>query len=109
VLVFLFIVVALCNAKVVALSGGLKVIIPAIIDGPKELAETILYTLIYILDREDSRSYVRPYVEIEMLLANFTDVYGKGQAYEDKLNNCGRAIIALLRTWTGKIKAFCLT
>lgn len=77
-------------------------LIPALIDGPKEIGETILFTMVYILDKEESRSYVRPSVEIEIILSHFTDVYGKGQAHEDKLNNCAKAIVAFLRTWTGE-------
>ncbi|KAJ3411340.1 hypothetical protein HDV05_002361 [Chytridiales sp. JEL 0842] len=87
---------AIKNTELVALCGGLKILFAALIEGPRELMDILVMTIIYILDNEETRVYIRPSVELEILVSNFTDAYSKGPAHEEKLRACSLAVARLI-------------
>lgn len=77
--------------------------IGALTDGPKELNQAIIYSIVSMLDCEETRWFIRPSVELEMILSCFTDAYGKGAAFEEKLTSSAKTVAAFLNSWTGLI------
>ncbi|KAJ3087070.1 hypothetical protein HK102_011873 [Quaeritorhiza haematococci] len=94
---------AVRNVEVCALCGGLKIVFGSLLEGPKELSEVVMLTILYVLDTEHTRAYLRPRVELEMIISNFTDAFSRGPSYEERLTVCSKAITALLKSWTGLI------
>ncbi|KND04740.1 uncharacterized protein SPPG_00443, partial [Spizellomyces punctatus DAOM BR117] len=94
---------AIRNMGLLALSGGTKVIFNALLEGPRELTGSLVRTVLYMLDSEETRCYMRPSVELEMIISQFTDAYSRGPANEEKLAACARAVTLLFKSWTGII------
>lgn len=84
-----------------AYCGGFKVLVGALMDGSKELCSTIIHVLIFLLDNEETRCFLRPNVELDMIISSFTDAYSKTAGHEDRLHSSSHAIVSLLRTWAG--------
>jgi rapamycin-insensitive companion of mTOR len=76
-------------------------LVGAMIDGSKELCQTIIHVLIFLLDNEDTRCFLRPNVELDMIISSFTDAYSKTTGHEDRLYSSSLAIVSMLRTWAG--------
>ena len=91
------------NVQPVVSTGGVRTILNSLSEGPKELSDCLLLTVLYLLDQEKTRSFLRPSVELENLVSTFTDAYTKGPGQEEKLSQCGKATLSLLRSWTGLI------
>lgn len=54
-----------------------------------------------MLDSEETRNFLRPAVELEMLISNFADAYGKGSAHDERLASSAKAVVTLLKSWPG--------
>ncbi|KAJ3219964.1 hypothetical protein HK099_004488 [Clydaea vesicula] len=94
---------AVQNTEIVAFCGGFKILINSLIDGPRELCDSIILAVLFILDNEDTRCYFRPSIELEIIITCFTDSYNYTPGHEDRLVACSRAIVALLKSWIGII------
>ncbi|KAI9096093.1 Rapamycin-insensitive companion of mTOR, N-term-domain-containing protein [Phlyctochytrium arcticum] len=94
---------AIRNMELLTLAGGTKVIFNALLDGPRELTTSLVRTVLYILDSHETRSYMRPAVELEMIISQFTDAYSRGPANEEKLVSCAKVVTLLFKSWTGLI------
>jgi hypothetical protein len=87
----------------VSQSGGLVVLVAAAVDHRiAHMADALLTTLAFLLNHPDKRSFLRPALDLSMLLASFTDTRG---AYNDdcalKWTASRRALVTLMRTWAG--------
>ncbi|KAI8999819.1 Rapamycin-insensitive companion of mTOR, N-term-domain-containing protein [Gaertneriomyces semiglobifer] len=94
---------AVRNMPILALCGGTKVLFNALLDGPRDLTCLLVKTILYILDSDATRCYMRPSVELEMIISQFTDAYSRGPANEDRLTTCAKAVTLLFKSWTGII------
>ncbi|ORX62115.1 hypothetical protein DM01DRAFT_1298682 [Hesseltinella vesiculosa] len=81
-------------------AGGLRVILQALLDGHLNMTEVLCYALVYILDTPERRKYMRPGVELETLIAPFTEA-SKGATFEERLKNSVKVVTFLLKTWAG--------
>ena len=86
----------------VASCGGIKIIFSAMVEGPLYLTEMNILTVIYLLDTEKTRNYIKPEVDLEILISAFIDVYSKANYSEEQLQSCSKAILSLFKSWTGK-------
>ncbi|KAJ3323507.1 hypothetical protein HDV06_001784 [Boothiomyces sp. JEL0866] len=87
---------------IISYSGGLKSIFMSIMEGPEELLPSVVKTFMYLIDEKDTRVYVRPHVELEMVISQFADAYTARGAYPiDKLKICTAIIEEILSSWTG--------
>ncbi|KAI8088648.1 Rapamycin-insensitive companion of mTOR, N-term-domain-containing protein [Halteromyces radiatus] len=91
---------AILDTGLTVRSGGLRVIMQALLDGQRNMAEVLSYALLYILDTPERRTYLRPGVELETIIAPFTES-SKGANYEDRLKNSARVVTLLLKSWAG--------
>jgi len=92
---------AIRNVKLVASCGGIKIIFTAMVEGPMYLTEMNMLTVIYLLDTEKTRNYIKPEVDLEIIISTFIDVYSKANHSEEQLQLCSNAILALFKSWTG--------
>jgi len=72
------------------------------VEGPMYLTEMNMLTVIYLLDTEKTRNYIKPEVDLEIIISTFIDVYSKANHSEEQLQLCSNAILALFKSWTGE-------
>ncbi|XP_030048917.1 rapamycin-insensitive companion of mTOR [Microcaecilia unicolor] len=105
---------ALHNPEVVALRGGLSTILKNVIDCQlSRINEALITTILYLLNHPKTRQYVRADVELEQILAPYTDFHyrhnpdtAEGQLKEDKEARflaSKMGIVAAFRSWAGII------
>jgi rapamycin-insensitive companion of mTOR len=82
----------------------IKLLFLLLLDGPKEMSDGIVWTILYLLDSDKTRIYIRPNVELEMIASYFTDSYGSSVSGNDeRLAACSRILCHLMKSWTGLI------
>ncbi|ORX78342.1 hypothetical protein K493DRAFT_321236, partial [Basidiobolus meristosporus CBS 931.73] len=91
------------NVELVVSCGGVRVVLQALMDGPKEIIDPLVMTLLYIVDKPQSRVFIRPAVDLEMVISSFTDTYTLAQGYEERLKSHARIVSTYLKSWTGLI------
>ncbi|XP_036000428.1 rapamycin-insensitive companion of mTOR isoform X9 [Fundulus heteroclitus] len=105
---------ALKNPEVVAKRGGLSTILKSVIDCQlSRINEALITTVLHLLNHPCTRQYVRVDVELEQILAPFTDFHyrhnadmSEGQLKEDRESrflSSRMAIVAAFRSWSGII------
>ncbi|KAM6930561.1 rapamycin-insensitive companion of mTOR-like isoform 1-T1 [Xenentodon cancila] len=105
---------ALKNPEVVAKRGGLSTILKSVIDCQlSRINEALITTVLHLLNHPCTRQYVRADVELEQILAPFTDFHyrhnadmAEGQFKEDRearFLSSRMAIVAAFRSWSGII------
>ena len=52
--------------KKITQCGGMRVLLQALIDGPMEISEYLMMSLLYVIDTPDSRECIRPGVDLEV-------------------------------------------
>ncbi|KAI8987675.1 Rapamycin-insensitive companion of mTOR, N-term-domain-containing protein [Mycotypha africana] len=88
------------NVALTVRSGGLRVLLQALIDGQQGISEVLIQAVLYVLDTPDKRCYLRPGVELEIIIAPFTEP-GSGTSHEERLKNSARMVITLIKNWAG--------
>ena len=101
----------LCEAAVIdpqkAFENGvIKYLFTSLVEGPKELLDGLLLTLLYLLDSAETRKFVRPNVELEMIISFFSDFNINSKNDEPKLLICLRVLNHLMKSWTGMLYLF---
>ncbi|KAI1900201.1 hypothetical protein AGOR_G00047570 [Albula goreensis] len=105
---------ALKNPEVVAQRGGLSTILKNVIDCQlSRINEALITTILHLLNHPRTRQYVRSDVELEQILAPYTDFHyrhnpdtAEGQLKEDRearFLSSKMAIVAAFRSWAGII------
>ncbi|XP_018608471.1 rapamycin-insensitive companion of mTOR-like isoform X2 [Scleropages formosus] len=105
---------ALKNPEVVAQKGGLGTILKNVIDCQQNcINEALITTVLHLLNHPYTRQYVRLNVELEQILAPYTDFhYRHNPDTSESLHNedrearflaCKMAIVASFRSWSGII------
>ncbi|XP_062828531.1 rapamycin-insensitive companion of mTOR isoform X8 [Anolis carolinensis] len=107
-------IIAIQNPEVVALRGGLSTILKNVIDCQlSRINEALITTVLHLLNHPKTRQYVRADVELERILAPYTDFHyrhnpdtAEGQLKEDRearLSASKMGIVAAFRSWAGII------
>ncbi|KAG0742053.1 hypothetical protein G6F57_008738 [Rhizopus arrhizus] len=91
---------AILDIELTVKSGGLRVLIQALIDGQPAISEILIQSVLYVLDTPDRRCYLRPGVELETIIAPFTEL-NKGANYEERLKNSVKMVTTLVKSWAG--------
>ncbi|XP_041757371.1 rapamycin-insensitive companion of mTOR isoform X1 [Coregonus clupeaformis] len=105
---------ALKNPEVVANRGGLSTILKSVIDCQlSRINEALITTILHLLNHPHTRQYVRNDVELEQILAPFTDFHYRHNAdtsesllkedREARFLSSRMAIVAAFRSWSGII------
>ncbi len=117
-LVFLSFSSAIRNPKLSAHCSGVKVLLQSILDANHQgIQESLLLSLHYLLNNEETRIFLRPALDVavrnrilcvmmKMILGPLTDNFypkDKTPEKEAKWAASTRAVINMLKTWTGLI------
>ncbi|XP_073727399.1 rapamycin-insensitive companion of mTOR isoform X2 [Misgurnus anguillicaudatus] len=105
---------ALANPEIVAKRGGLSTILKNVIDCQlSRINEALMTTILHLLNHPRTRQYVRSDVELEQILAPYTDFHyrhnpdtAEGQLKEDREARflaSKMSIVASFRSWSGII------
>ncbi|XP_041753170.1 rapamycin-insensitive companion of mTOR isoform X4 [Coregonus clupeaformis] len=105
---------ALKNPEVVAKRGGLSAILKSVIDCQlSRINEALITTILHLLNHPHTRQYIRNDVELEQILAPFTDFHychnadtSESHLKEDRearFLSSRMAIVASFRSWSGII------
>ncbi|GAA6004172.1 hypothetical protein JCM10207_002465 [Rhodosporidiobolus poonsookiae] len=89
------------NLPLLSHSGGLRVVLQSLVDGPHELAQPLSLLLLHAVDHPDTRQWLRPGVDVEVVLAGFTEVQPKGAGAEERVRACAGIVGAWLKSWSG--------
>ncbi|KAI9223879.1 Rapamycin-insensitive companion of mTOR, middle domain-containing protein [Blastocladiella britannica] len=85
-----------------AQAGGVRAVCAGLLDCPREVTEFVALSVLVLVDAPESRAYFRRGIDVEVVAAAFSDAYGtRGSATDERLAAAARAILALLRHWTG--------
>ncbi|KAK9375456.1 Rapamycin-insensitive companion of mTOR, N-term-domain-containing protein [Lipomyces chichibuensis] len=85
----------------VSAAGGIRILAETLANGPYELADSIATAFMYLLDKPDTRKYVWPGHDLDVVLSTFTELQEKDHIDEPKLKSCARVISVLLKSWSG--------
>lgn len=58
---------AVRSTELILACDGLRCIFQVLLDGPRLMVDLVVPTIVYILDRPETRQYIRPSVEIEVI------------------------------------------
>ncbi|RLN57857.1 hypothetical protein BBJ29_002171 [Phytophthora kernoviae] len=96
---------ALLNVEVVAEANGTKVLVDAILEPSfQDLADSLLMTLLLILNEPSTRKFIQPFVDSQVLLAPFTDTdIPAGNERRQRWMASRNAIVTMMRSWTGMV------
>ncbi|KAI8055952.1 Rapamycin-insensitive companion of mTOR, N-term-domain-containing protein [Syncephalis plumigaleata] len=72
--------------------GGIRVVLNALLDGQHTLSESLVLTLLYLLDAPQTRYYLRPGVDVEMSISCFTDGFSRGQTAIERMKNASTTL-----------------
>ncbi|KAI0789744.1 Rapamycin-insensitive companion of mTOR, N-term-domain-containing protein [Abortiporus biennis] len=99
--------ILLIDVELTARTGGTRVLLHALAEGPLEMAPLIASAFLYIADSPKTRTFLNPGTDLEMALSGVTDAYGKGADYVDRMRGSIKIIASMLRTWSG-LMYFCI-
>lgn len=87
-------------------TGGLRLLLQVLGDGPAELAPMLAAAFLQIVDSPRTRAYLRVGCDLEVALSIITDAYGKGPEHAERMRACSKVIQLMLRSWSGTFFAF---
>ncbi|BFY99539.1 hypothetical protein BsWGS_02579 [Bradybaena similaris] len=104
---------AFSNTELVANCGAIQTLIWNILDCHQypRLNEALTSTIIFLLNHPRTRHYIRPQVDLERLLAPFTDSHfrysvedGRSEERDSRFIASKMAVITVMRSWPGLIR-----
>ena len=107
-------ILSMANPELSGWAGGIKTLIDLSVDpNCRELSHSIILTLIYLLNDPNTRSVIKPHLDLTRIFSLFTDVDypvesrdGKKDhlvRFENQLEIAKKAIVMMLKSWTGLI------
>ncbi|GAA5935683.1 hypothetical protein JCM3775_003381 [Rhodotorula graminis] len=89
------------NLPLLVASEGLRVVLQALADGPFDFAPYLALAFLAAVDHPDTRQWLRPGVDVEVILAGFTEVHGKGSTVEERVKASAGLVATFLQSWSG--------
>ncbi|GAA5918699.1 hypothetical protein JCM1841_006247 [Sporobolomyces salmonicolor] len=80
---------------------GLRVVLQALSDGPHDFSPFLSLAFLWVMDRPDTRQWLRAGVDIEIVFSGFTEVQGKGSSSEERVKASASIVGAFLKSWSG--------
>ena len=112
------VVTVLIDVDLMARTGGMRVLLQLLADGPAEIVPLLATAFLYVIDTPKTRSYLHAGTDLEVCLdavhrgvlslafqialAGVTDAYGKGPPHAERMRVCTKVITVMLRTWSGQ-------
>ncbi|KAF9267369.1 hypothetical protein L218DRAFT_977972 [Marasmius fiardii PR-910] len=98
---------AVMDIDLVARSGGIRVLLHVIGEGPIDITPILAFTFLHIVELPRSRAYLNVGTDLEIALSTLTDAYGKGPEHAERMKRCVKVVQLMLRTWSG-LMYFCM-
>ncbi|KAJ9048791.1 hypothetical protein DSO57_1031275 [Entomophthora muscae] len=89
------------KTEAVSRSGGVRTIIHSLFELPYDMAKSIIQLLLALLDKPETRCYIRPGVDFEFIFSVFGDSCERTGAQREKLKTCSKLVLEFLRNWNG--------
>ncbi|GAA6053956.1 hypothetical protein JCM3770_004640 [Rhodotorula araucariae] len=89
------------NLPLLVACEGLRVVLQTLADGPYDLAPFLALTFLSAVDHPETRQWLRPGVDVEVILAGFTEVQGKGASIEERVRASATLVAIFLQSWSG--------
>ncbi|KAL8290440.1 hypothetical protein RQP46_002698 [Phenoliferia psychrophenolica] len=89
------------DVQLLVAAEGLRVVLQALSDGPHDLSPHLAMAFLWVADRPDTRQFLRPGLDIEIVLASFTDTQLKGSSQEERVRASAKIIAVFLKSWSG--------
>lgn len=70
-------------------------------NGPYDLSESIALAFMQLLDKPDTRQYMWPGQDLDIVFAPLTELQEQDHMDEAKIKSCARVIILMLKSWPG--------
>jgi hypothetical protein len=97
--------VAIILPDMVAAVNGLSSLLDAVLDQSTcDMAESILVTFLYLLNDQNTRKHIRPYLDFRYLLSPFTDFDTEKEKIAERWKAAKTAFIIIMRSWIGVIQ-----
>eukprot|EP00736_Rhodelphis_marinus_P009647 Rmarinus@m.28659 len=98
---------AVRNPALVASCRGLDALVAALRTIGPPTSDSILFTLLLLLNEPSTRQYLDATLHVQMLLGDFTDAYASdSEPRQAVLLWARRVIVTALRSWTGLVTLF---
>ncbi|BGP49997.1 hypothetical protein JCM10450v2_005902 [Rhodotorula kratochvilovae] len=89
------------NLPLLVACEGLRVVLQTLADGPYDLAPFLALAFLSAVDHPETRQWLRPGVDVEVILAGFTEVQGKGASVEERVRASATLVAMFLQSWSG--------
>ncbi|BGP33786.1 hypothetical protein JCM10296v2_005591 [Rhodotorula toruloides] len=89
------------NLPLLISCDGLRVILQCLSDGPHDLASYLSLSFLAAVDHPSDRRWLRPGVDVEIILAGFTEVTGKSSTVEERVKASAGIVATFLKSWSG--------
>ncbi|DBA03145.1 TPA: hypothetical protein N0F65_003865 [Lagenidium giganteum] len=95
----------LANVLIVAEANGIRVLVDSILEPSfQDLADSLILTLLIVLNEPATRQYIEPFIDTQLLLAPFTDTdLPAGNERRQRWMASRNAIVKMMRSWTGVV------
>ncbi|KAG4305949.1 hypothetical protein PORY_000859 [Pneumocystis oryctolagi] len=87
------------DPALIVASGGNKVLLQTLSNGPFEILNELIKLFIYLLDIPSTRKFVRPQSDLQLIVSHLTDIHPMMEEY--KLKYCADGIITMIKSWSG--------
>ena len=93
----------LLSPAIVASCNGIRTLVDSILDPAcVDIANSLTLTLLYLIDSETTRGFLRPSVDLVRLISVFTDTTAADNPErENRRAAAHKALVMLMRSWTG--------
>ncbi|CAK4241874.1 unnamed protein product [Aphanomyces euteiches] len=94
---------AIANVSVVIQCNGMRTLVDCILDPTcQDLADALLMTVMYLVNEPANRDYIHSFVDVQVLLAPFTDTdLPAGTERRQRWTAARNAVVTMMRSWTG--------
>ncbi|KAK4705182.1 rapamycin-insensitive companion of mTOR, partial [Phenoliferia sp. Uapishka_3] len=93
------------DVSLLVAAEGLRVVLQALADGPHDLSPHLAMAFLWVADRPDTRQFLRPGLDIEIVLSGFTESQVKGSSQEERVRASAKIIAVFLKSWSGQSRA----
>ncbi|BGP56841.1 hypothetical protein JCM8202v2_004472 [Rhodotorula sphaerocarpa] len=89
------------NLPLLVVSGGLRSILEALSESLPDFGSHVARLFLVAVDHPETRQWLRPGIDLEVILAGFTEVYGSGALVLEKVKASAGIVVMLLKSWSG--------
>ncbi|KAG0654436.1 hypothetical protein C6P46_001643 [Rhodotorula mucilaginosa] len=89
------------NLALLVVSDGLRTVLEALSDSLLDFGRHAARLFLVAVDHPETRQWLRPGIDLEVVLAGFTEVYGSGALVLEKVKASAEIVAMLLKSWSG--------